>query len=96
MTKDDILHLASLARIEVDDEEGAILAGNITQILDYVSAIESIVGGEVEKELTPRYNVFREDVPTENPGEFTDAILNEAPKRHGQYFEVKKILSQDE
>lgn len=96
MTKDDILHLANLARIDVNDEEGAILAGNITQILDYVSTIESIVGDQVEKELTPRYNVFRDDVPTETPGAFTEAILHEAPKRHGQYFEVKKILSQDE
>lgn len=96
MTKEEILHLAELARIDLEEEEGAILAGNITQILEYVSTIQSIAGDELEKELTPRYNVFREDVATDAPGKYTDAILAQAPKRHGQYVEVKKILSQDE
>lgn len=96
MTKEDILHLSQLARIELKDEEVAVLQKDISSILEYVSTVNAIAGETVEKQLTPRHNIFREDVPTETPGQFTEDILNEAPKRHGQYVEVKKILSQDE
>ncbi len=96
MTKEEILHLSQLARIALTDEEVETLQGDVSAILEYVSAVQSIAGETIEKQLTPRHNIFRDDVPTDTPGAFTEAILAEAPKRHGQYFEVKKILSQDE
>ena len=96
MTKEEILHLSQLARIELSDAEVDDLQTDITNILEYVSAVQSIAGADIKKQLTPRYNVFRDDVPTDTPGAFTEAILAEAPKRHGQHVEVKKILSQDE
>lgn len=96
MTKEEILHLSHLARIELTESEIESLQKDITDILDYVSVVSDIAADVPEKQLTPRYNIFREDEITNEPGALTEDILKQAPKRHGQYVEVKKILSTDE
>ena len=37
-------------------------------------------------------NVLRDDVPENQDGQYTEDILNNAPKRDGKYLVVKKIL----
>lgn len=88
--------MSHLARIELSESEIGSLQKDITDILDYVSVVTDIAADVPEKRLTPRYNVFREDVVTNEPGAMTEDILKQAPKRHDQYVEVKKILSTDE
>lgn len=90
------MHLSQLARIELSDAELEKLGTDIGSILAYVSVVTEIAGEVPEKQLTPRYNIARADAVTNEPGAYTEAILNEAPKRHGQFLEVKKILSTDE
>lgn len=92
MKKEDIEHLGTLARIRLSGGEGEKLAADITDILDYVGAINEITAIEKEKKAGGRINVMREDIPTHKPGEHTEALLDAAPKRKGQYVEVKKIL----
>lgn len=96
MTKEEILHLSTLARVALTEEEAMKLRESITAILSYVSEIQSISGDAGEASLPPLRNVFREDEVTNEPGSYTEDILAQAPRRHGQYFEVKKILSNDE
>lgn len=96
MTKEEILHLGTLSRIALNEEEVATFGESITAILAYVSEIQSIAGTNVGAELPTLRNVFRKDEVTNEPGSFTEDILNEAPCRHGAYIEVKKILSNDE
>jgi aspartyl-tRNA(Asn)/glutamyl-tRNA(Gln) amidotransferase subunit C len=92
MEKKDIEHLANLARIELSEEEKTELTESITDILGYVSQVQDIAASEKEKKAEGLYNVMREDEPSHEPGEYTDAILKSAPKTKGPYIEVKKIL----
>lgn len=93
MRKEDIERLATLARIELTEKEIATFTEEISSILGYVSEIEEITGSEAgEKVVGAVYNVLREDVPTHEPGAFTEDILSGAPEREGQYVKVKKIL----
>ncbi|NCN52363.1 Asp-tRNA(Asn)/Glu-tRNA(Gln) amidotransferase subunit GatC [Candidatus Parcubacteria bacterium] len=94
MKREDIAHLATLARIKLTESEQDHLAENITDILGYVSAIGDITATEKPKEIGALYNVMREDVPNHEPGEYTERILAAAPVRKGQYVEVKKILGE--
>ena len=96
MTKEEILHLSHLARIELSESETGSLQKDITDIVEYVSVVNDIAADVPEKRLTPRYNIFRDDVVTNEPGIMTEDILKQAPKRHGQYVEVKKILNTDD
>lgn len=91
VTKEDIKNLADLARIDVSEAEAESLTSQIDSILGYVGQIQdmqSVDGNDVSK----LRNVMREDVVTHEPGEYTEALLANAPSRNGQYFEVKKIL----
>ncbi len=95
MKKEDIEHLAKLARIEVKDDEATALAEDITSILGYVSEIEEITGNSTgEKKVGALFNVMREDENPHEAGIFTEDLLNLAPKRDGQYLKVKKIIGE--
>ncbi len=89
--KKDIEKLASLARIEVSEEEKEALASSIESILGYVGQVTSI-SETAATSLPPLRNVMREDEIRHGTGEFTEALLSNAPNRDGNYLEVKKIL----
>ncbi len=97
MDKAQIQHLGTLARIKLTDNEVEKLATEISSVLDYVGAIDEVVkSGELKKEVGPVYNIFRTDEITNTPGEYTEALLKEAPDKEGRFVKVKKILNTDE
>lgn len=97
MTKDEILHLGELARIKLGDEEVEKLQGEITNILEYVSAVdEAVTDAALQKKVGVVHNVFREDEVTNEPGSFTDDLLASMPETKGRFLKVKKILNPDE
>ena len=91
ITSKDIKNLASLARIEISEEEAERLTPEIDSILGYVGQIKNVVGN-IKKEVPKLHNVMREDVSTNISRQYTDDILNNAPDREGDYIKVKKIL----
>ncbi|OGZ10580.1 MAG: hypothetical protein A3D67_01855 [Candidatus Lloydbacteria bacterium RIFCSPHIGHO2_02_FULL_51_22] len=95
MDKKEIARLASLARIKITDEEIPRIAENLARVVEYVSEIQraDIVESVA---LTPTagtlHNVMREDTSPHETGLYTEAILENAPVREGDYIKVKKIL----
>lgn len=97
MTKEEILHLGTLARIKLTDAEVEQFQKEISDILGYVGTIDEVVSeGALEKKVGAVYNVFREDEVTNEPGQCTEDLLREMPETQGQYLKVKKILKQDD
>lgn len=96
MKKDDIVHLAGLARIRLSDSELDEYAKELPAILEYVQDVSEVAADEVDQvpELTPRFNVFRQDEVTNEPDQFTADILAEMPHTDGRYMKVKKIIDQ--
>ena len=89
--KKDIEKLASLARIQVNEEEKDSLASSIESILEYVGQVQHFeVSSVVDTPL--QRNIMREDVVTHTSGEYTENLLSLAPFREGNYLKVKKIL----
>lgn len=97
MNKEEVEHLANLSRIELTGNESAAFAADISLVLEYVSQVKDIIAaeGSINKKLGPVYNVLREDKITNEPEQYTEAILNEMPKTNGRYLEVRKILNTD-
>ncbi len=89
--KKDIEKLAALARIHVSDSEKEELREKIDSLLSYVEQIQKATGS-AEREVPAHRNVVREDTNPHESGIHTEALLNEAPKRKGDYLQVKKIL----
>ena len=91
----DIEKLAKLARISITEEEKSGLVKEIGSILAYVDEIKQVTKTSKEdrsEEIGAVYNVMREDSNPHQSGIYTEKILNEAPKREGDYVKVKKIL----
>jgi aspartyl-tRNA(Asn)/glutamyl-tRNA(Gln) amidotransferase subunit C len=87
----DIEKLASLARIHVSDSEKEGLRKEIESVLSYVEQIQKATG-DAPREVPAQRNVMREDTYPHESGIHTETLLNEAPKRKGDYVQVKKIL----
>jgi aspartyl-tRNA(Asn)/glutamyl-tRNA(Gln) amidotransferase subunit C len=96
MKQEDVKHLAALARIELSPAEVDSFTTEMSAILEYVSAVQDMAGDtDTEPKVGARYNVFRPDVVTNVPGEYTDDLLAEMPKTEGRFMVVKKILNPD-
>lgn len=94
MTKEEVLHLAKLARIELSEQELATFTKEMSAILSYVSSIKEIVGETEKKEpnIGARFNVFRPDVATNEANQYTKDLLAEMPETKNDMLVVKKIL----
>jgi aspartyl-tRNA(Asn)/glutamyl-tRNA(Gln) amidotransferase subunit C len=79
MKREDITHLASLARIEMTDQELDTFVTDLSQIVDYVSTVSDIAADEADTApvVGARYNVLRPDEVTDESDQFTEAILRE-------------------
>lgn len=89
----EIEKLAALARIKLTPAEKESFTTQIDAILGYVDQLKSVTVGEATDTATSsQVNVFREDTAPHTPGEYTEALLSNAPSRDGQYVKVKKII----
>lgn len=88
----EIEKLAELARLEIPDGEKETLRKEVDSILEFVGQIKELTPPEPAKEAGVIRNVFREDTEPHLSGEFTEALLREAPQTEDGYIRVKKIL----
>jgi len=94
ISKEDILKLAQLARLEVSDEEVARLGKDMANILDYVSQVSQVAISS-DSEVPLVRNVMREDTPAPTLGVRED-LLEAFPTREGDYNVVRTIIQKDE
>jgi len=92
MNTDDIVHLASLSRLELTEEEIAAFPAQIEAIIGFVDQVKDAeVGEEVVRDMQ-NYNSFREDGFANTNGESREEIIDAFPKRSGDHLAVSKVL----
>jgi aspartyl-tRNA(Asn)/glutamyl-tRNA(Gln) amidotransferase subunit C len=96
LTRDQVAHLANLARIDLSDAELDHLAPQLGVILDSIASIQGVAGDDVPptSHPVPLTNVFREDVVT--PGLTPEEALGGAPEAEEQRFSVPRILGEEQ
>ncbi|MEI8066842.1 MAG: Asp-tRNA(Asn)/Glu-tRNA(Gln) amidotransferase subunit GatC [Actinomycetes bacterium] len=96
ISRDEVAHLAMLARIEMTDSELDHLASEMDVILGAVARVQEVAGQDVPPTSHPLAlsNVFRDDVviPSLTPEE----ALSGAPAKADQRFKVPQILGDAE
>ena len=94
MKPDEITNLATLARIRLTEAEIDSYGKELSQIVDYVSAVTKIASDEADASpvVGARYNVLRADEITNEVDQFTESVLREMPNTAGRSMAVKKIL----
>lgn len=98
ISKEDVIQLAELSRIELTEEEIAALQKDISSILDYVGQVSSVEGSP-EKEVGVHHNIMRDDFPYADDSALKAAredIVSAFPKRKDDFNVVRKIIQKDE
>lgn len=96
ITRDEVAHLADLARIDLSDAELDHLAPQLSVILESVASINGVAGDDVPptSHALPLTNVYRDDVVT--PGLSAEQALAMAPAVDQQRFSVPRILGDEQ
>jgi len=92
ITKDEVLYVADLARLDLDDESIEKYAGQIDNILEYVDKLKAVDTEGVRPTSHAIFltNAFRED---ENKQHLErDQVLANAPEKEDGSFIVPKVV----
>jgi aspartyl-tRNA(Asn)/glutamyl-tRNA(Gln) amidotransferase subunit C len=86
--RDQLLHVARLARLELREEEIERLSAQLNDILAAVSKVSELDLSDIPPTSHPLdvVNVWGEDVPA--PSLPVEEALANAPEREGSYFRV--------
>ena len=92
ISKEQVEHVAKLARLEVSENEKAMFARQLSAILTYMDQLKEVDTEGVEPTATvlPTENVFREDEV--KPSLTQERALANAPDQADGFFRVPKIL----
>lgn len=93
LTRDDILKLAALARIDLTDEEVAEFSDELSAILKYVEQLESIdvSGLEPTSQVTGLVNVTRKDEVVDY-GYAPADLLKNVPEVEDNQIKVRRMI----
>ena len=92
ITKDDVQHMADLARLRVDDATQELFTRQFADILTYMDVLAKVNTDNVQPLYSPALHAspVRED-KAEQRRERAD-VLSNAPVQDGQYFIVPRIV----
>jgi aspartyl-tRNA(Asn)/glutamyl-tRNA(Gln) amidotransferase subunit C len=92
ISREDIEHVAFLARIGLTDDEKATLQEQLSSILEHMRTINELDTSQIPPtaQVIPLRNVMRPDEP--EPSLPAEQVLQNAPDREGAFFRVPHIL----
>ncbi|MCF7907073.1 Asp-tRNA(Asn)/Glu-tRNA(Gln) amidotransferase subunit GatC [Patescibacteria group bacterium] len=96
--KEEIQHIADLAKLKLNEKEAKKYQKELAQILDYVSQLQKISLEEKEgdnKILTNKIdNRFREDIPLKVQAELRKKFLKGVPQKKEELIKTRSPLEQ--
>lgn len=92
ITNDEVLYVADLARLDLDEASIETFAGQIATILEYVDKLNEVdtAGVRPTSHAISLTNAFREDEQNEHLDR--DEALSNAPQKEEGNFVVPKII----
>jgi len=95
ISRDEVAHLARLARLAVTEDELTLFAGQLDVILQSVATVGEVAADDIPptSHAVPLVNVFRQDVV--RPGLTQQQALAAAPAAEDGRFRVPQILGEE-
>jgi aspartyl-tRNA(Asn)/glutamyl-tRNA(Gln) amidotransferase subunit C len=95
ISRDEVAHLARLARLAVTEDELTLFAGQLDVILQSVATVGEVAADDIPptSHAVPLVNVFRQDVI--RPGLTQQQALAAAPAAEDGRFRVPRILGEE-
>ncbi len=94
ISRDDVVHVAHLARLELTDDEIDLFTEQLGAVLDHAQDVAALQtdGVAATAHPLPIENVLRDDVP--GPSVDRDEVLAQAPAAEDRRFRVPRILGE--
>ncbi|MDP3043014.1 MAG: Asp-tRNA(Asn)/Glu-tRNA(Gln) amidotransferase subunit GatC [bacterium] len=94
LSKQQIHHIANLARLELTDEELKIYGSQLSDILNYIGQLREVdvSGVEPTAQTAGLENIFREDEIEEWDKEEARAALEQAPEMEDGQVKVRRVI----
>lgn len=92
ISKEEILHIAKLADLNIKDEEIVEYAKNLQDILEFANVIQNVNTQNVKESIgnIDSFNVFRKDEVKEF--EDKESLLQNAPEQENNMFKIPKVI----
>ena len=94
ISREDVEHVARLARLGLTDDEIDRMQGQLNRILEAIGQLQAVDTSAVgpTAQVIALENVMRDDEP--RPGLSRDAALSNAPLREGDHLRVPVVLEE--
>ena len=94
ITEKDVLYVASLSRVNLQQEEIDKITQNLEDILQYIAKLEKLDVSQIQptSHVLPIHNVYREDKPS--PSLSQQEALKIAPTHAKGAFKVPKVIEE--
>jgi aspartyl-tRNA(Asn)/glutamyl-tRNA(Gln) amidotransferase subunit C len=94
ITREDVEHVAELARLELTAAEKEQFIAQLNDILSYFEKLNELDTSEVEptSQVLPTSNVFRDDAV--QPSLDRATVLQNAPEESHFFFKVPRIIEE--
>ena len=92
VSKEEILHIAKLADLKINENEIDEYAKNLEEILDFMKILNSVDTENIEESIGTlnNVNVFRKDEVKDF--EDKEALLQNAPDKENNMFKIPKVI----
>lgn len=96
LTKAEILHVAGLAKLEINDSDVEKYSEQLSEVVDYFSALSEVDTENIEptSQTTGLENVFRQDEISSENSLTQEAATSGTDNLYNGYFKVKAILTE--
>jgi aspartyl-tRNA(Asn)/glutamyl-tRNA(Gln) amidotransferase subunit C len=95
LSHEEVRRIAELAKLDLTDDEVALYAGQLSNILDYFQKLQQLDTSHIEPtaSVLPLKNVLRQDVAMQplTP----DEVIANAPDAEDYQFRVSAVLDED-
>lgn len=92
LTREEVLHIARLARLGIDDAEVDRLQSQLSDILGHFAVLSQVDtdGVPPTAHTVAQCNILGYDEPISSLP--IDAVLSNAPEREGDFFHIRAVL----
>lgn len=94
LTKEEVKHIAELARMELTSEEIERYQKELGRILEYIGQLKEVdtAGVEPTAQVTGLINRLRDDEARASDPAARERLLSATPERDGDYFKVRAVF----
>ncbi len=94
ISKEEVQHIAKLARLELTEKEVKKMQKDLSAILDYFKILQNakIKSQNDSVKLKMKTNATRKDEVVGKPASLANNLIQAAPDKKDNYIKVKQIL----